>query len=671
MAYFDTAGLKYSGFRATSTISTSTIWALPNADGTSGQVLTTDGNGNLKWTSVAGASIGSLNGQTGATQTFVNDTNIQISSAANAHTLTWAGVLSVARGGTGTSTTPTFGKVLVGNNAGGYDLVATSTLFATGYASTSIGAAVQGATATGIFFIDPTTGKLAQDTANFNYNPITQKLKVTGGIDPVYFSAQATSTNNNAFYEAFAGENAALAPANVGRLRYNATSQRWEVSMNGSSYQAIATSSTSGSFGTLVATSSALLSSTTITGQLITGSINSTSTASSTFAGAVTASNFLATTFVSANGVVGTLISTTSATLASTTLNGQTIAGNIIATGTATATNVVATNLTSTNIAGTNATVTSATTTNFFTTNFATANGIFGTLAATSSATLASTTLYGQAILGNLIATGTATNTFGGAITVGAGQGTSTFAAGISANTLKLNSFADLAALTFTNATGTSIVVSIASSTAVIATNLTATNGTTTNLVSTNATTTNFYTTNFTTSNGAFGTLVATSSAALASTTLIDRAIVGYIVSTSSATSTFGGAITVAAGAGTSTFAGGLSAANISTAGFLSVSGLASLVDLTFTNATGTALVLTTGAITNLTAANATATNAVFTNASTTNFYTQSFAAASALFGTLVATTSAQFASTTLFGQTIAGKICDGHYSKKYWSSKS
>jgi hypothetical protein len=48
MAYFDTAGLKYSGFRATSTISTSTIWALPNADGTSGQVLTTDGNGNLK-----------------------------------------------------------------------------------------------------------------------------------------------------------------------------------------------------------------------------------------------------------------------------------------------------------------------------------------------------------------------------------------------------------------------------------------------------------------------------------------------------------------------------------------------------------------------------------------------------------------------------------------------
>jgi hypothetical protein len=38
------------------------------------------------------------------------------------------GILSIANGGTGTSTAPTYGKVLVGNSVGGYDLVATSSL---------------------------------------------------------------------------------------------------------------------------------------------------------------------------------------------------------------------------------------------------------------------------------------------------------------------------------------------------------------------------------------------------------------------------------------------------------------------------------------------------------------------------------------------------------------
>jgi hypothetical protein len=38
------------------------------------------------------------------------------------------GVLGIANGGTGTSTAPTYGKMLVGNASGGYDLAATSTL---------------------------------------------------------------------------------------------------------------------------------------------------------------------------------------------------------------------------------------------------------------------------------------------------------------------------------------------------------------------------------------------------------------------------------------------------------------------------------------------------------------------------------------------------------------
>ena len=38
------------------------------------------------------------------------------------------GILPIANGGTGTSTTPTYGKVLLGNASGSYDLVATSFL---------------------------------------------------------------------------------------------------------------------------------------------------------------------------------------------------------------------------------------------------------------------------------------------------------------------------------------------------------------------------------------------------------------------------------------------------------------------------------------------------------------------------------------------------------------
>lgn len=47
--------------------------------------------------------IQNLNGQTGQTQNFANDTNVTMSSASNTHTLGWSGVLSVLRGGTGAS----------------------------------------------------------------------------------------------------------------------------------------------------------------------------------------------------------------------------------------------------------------------------------------------------------------------------------------------------------------------------------------------------------------------------------------------------------------------------------------------------------------------------------------------------------------------------------------
>lgn len=46
---------------------------------------------------VAAGGITSLNAQTGAIQTFVNDTNVTVVSALNAHTITWSGTLADAR----------------------------------------------------------------------------------------------------------------------------------------------------------------------------------------------------------------------------------------------------------------------------------------------------------------------------------------------------------------------------------------------------------------------------------------------------------------------------------------------------------------------------------------------------------------------------------------------
>lgn len=45
----------------------------------------------------------SLNGQTGQTQTFQNDSNITISSSNNIHSFVWQGLLPISRGGTGAS----------------------------------------------------------------------------------------------------------------------------------------------------------------------------------------------------------------------------------------------------------------------------------------------------------------------------------------------------------------------------------------------------------------------------------------------------------------------------------------------------------------------------------------------------------------------------------------
>ena len=75
----------------------STTYTLPNADGTSGQALTTNGSGTLSWTTVSG-------GVAGVTSFSAGTTGLT-PSAASTGAVVLAGTLAVANGGTGSSST--------------------------------------------------------------------------------------------------------------------------------------------------------------------------------------------------------------------------------------------------------------------------------------------------------------------------------------------------------------------------------------------------------------------------------------------------------------------------------------------------------------------------------------------------------------------------------------
>ena len=89
----------------------------------------------------AGAGITSLNGLTGTSQTFVDGTNVIITSAGTTHTLGWTGQLSVADGGTGLSTFGGANTVLYTTAADAISSVSASTVAGQFLQTTTIGSA--------------------------------------------------------------------------------------------------------------------------------------------------------------------------------------------------------------------------------------------------------------------------------------------------------------------------------------------------------------------------------------------------------------------------------------------------------------------------------------------------------------------------------------------------
>lgn len=100
-------GTNYVGFRAAASIGTSGLWTLPSTDGASGNCIAWASSWTLGWAACAGGGGGggitSLGLQTGATQSFANanDTNVTLSigSSSDTHTFTlgWTGTLAKGR----------------------------------------------------------------------------------------------------------------------------------------------------------------------------------------------------------------------------------------------------------------------------------------------------------------------------------------------------------------------------------------------------------------------------------------------------------------------------------------------------------------------------------------------------------------------------------------------
>ena len=169
--------------------------------GTNGNCLIVSG-GLPTWSNSCGGSPGtgitSLNGLTGSTQTFTNDTNVTITSSGSAHNLGWSGLLAIARGGTNATTSQAAINNLSQLTTAG-DL-----LFHNGANSTRLGRGVNGdclrTTSTTIQWQSCPSGTgTVTSVSSGNFNPLFN-ISVSNPTTTPAFSFTAISQNQNLFF---------------------------------------------------------------------------------------------------------------------------------------------------------------------------------------------------------------------------------------------------------------------------------------------------------------------------------------------------------------------------------------------------------------------------------------------------------------------------------------
>ncbi|PLX27179.1 hypothetical protein C0583_04735 [Candidatus Parcubacteria bacterium] len=192
---------------ASTALASDLSWALPTSQGSEGEALILDAAGNFVWGTPSGSGIALTDLSSTATGLVYNDTTGEFSLDSDynipltASTTEWAEAygwgdhasanyfdldnapLSVANGGTGTSTTPMAGYMLIGNASGGYDYISSTSLSGSSASDfLSLSDTPSSYTAGSILFTS--ASGVTQDSSNLFWDDINNRLGI-GTTSPV------------------------------------------------------------------------------------------------------------------------------------------------------------------------------------------------------------------------------------------------------------------------------------------------------------------------------------------------------------------------------------------------------------------------------------------------------------------------------------------------------
>jgi trimeric autotransporter adhesin len=184
LKFADSDSSHYVAFQAPATVASNVTWTLPSADGTSGQLLSTDGSGALAWASGGG----SLTGTTDSVSPFLTAVGSGAGAVTTGANNTALGYLALTANTTGAN-----------NTAVGYASLDANT---TGIYNTAVGSVSLTSNETGSYNTAVGVSALNGNTTGSNNGAFGSD---TGGYSPLW--SNTTGSNNNAFGNASLSRN--------------------------------------------------------------------------------------------------------------------------------------------------------------------------------------------------------------------------------------------------------------------------------------------------------------------------------------------------------------------------------------------------------------------------------------------------------------------------------